>query len=144
MYSKFVYEPKIAFETREVLINNANAFIAGPSPWLTALLQSRLMWFLLRMRVTRLQNGYFQLMNENLDPLPIVSPGSQSEAIDGMVLELASGVATESRTCEIEADLNQLVYHIYGMNEDESQLIENWYEQQDSLAQAETADTEFE
>lgn len=142
IFSKFVDEPRFAFDTSGAFTNNANAFIVARRPWLTALLQSQLMWFLTRMRVTRLQNGFFQLMNENVYPLPIISPGKGADEYDEKVLELGSENNPSDRVSQLEAELDELVYHLYGLTVQEARLVNAWHEAQDMMKLTLTADLE--
>ncbi|MDP2950742.1 MAG: TaqI-like C-terminal specificity domain-containing protein [Chloroflexota bacterium] len=130
VFTKFVDGPRFAFDASGALTNNANAILPGQDAWMTAVLQSKLMWFLLRQIVTRLQNGYFQIMNENLEPLPIISPGRQSDEFDRRVLELVHGNNSSGRAEELEHDLNRLVYQVYGLHDEEVRALEAWYEGQ--------------
>ena len=120
VFSKFVTEPRFAWDESGAMTSNATGILPGAPAWLVAILQSELLWSLLRRRLTRLQNGYWQLMNANLLTLPIVEPDPGDRgALGRIVKRLASGVAGPEEERALAARAEAIVRRVYGVADSE-------------------------
>ena len=126
VFSKFVTRPCFAWDESSAITSNATAILPGAPRWLVALLQSDVLWFLLRGRLTRLQNGYFQLMNANVLDLPIVAPvPGDRRVLERIVAEIQEGVSP-AEVQDLEARSEAIVRRTYGLDRRESRLLEDW------------------
>ena len=116
VFSKFVKAPRFAWDESGAMTSNATGILPGAPPWLVAILQSDLLWRLLRRRLTRLQNGYWQLMNANLLMLPIIEPGpADRDSLTRIVTGLASAGTGEAEGRALAARAEAVVRRVYGV-----------------------------
>ena len=118
VFSKFVTAPRFAWDESGAFTSNATGILPGAPAWLVALLQSDLLWRVLRRRLTRLQNGYWQIMNAVLLALPILEPDAADRAVlAGAVERLASGAAAPEEARSLAARCEAIVRRTYGVGD---------------------------
>jgi hypothetical protein len=125
VFSKFVTAPRFAWDESGSFTSNATGILPGAPMWILALLQSDLLWRLLRRRLTRLQNGYWQIMNAALLALPILEPNAADRAaLAGAVKRLASGAAGPEEARALADRCEAIVRRTYGVDRDEALRLE--------------------
>lgn len=111
-YLVFQTQPKFAWDETGIIGNNAVWFIITDKKWLTAILNSRVGWFLIDQTCASIMNGY-QLMADYFKKVIIINPNPEQQA------------ALETFTDDTRlSELNELVYDIYDLSPDERALIE--------------------
>lgn len=127
MYQVFQVKPCFVFDYEGMFCNNSMWIIPSDDKVLLAILNSKLGWWLISKYCTKIQNGY-QLIWDYLGQIPIISgPLKAREEIREKVnqlLEIKKEQHLEN-TSFLEAEIDQLVYQLYGMTEDEVALVEN-------------------
>ncbi len=125
---RFMKAATFAYDDKGYYNNNANSFIAGARPFLAGILNSLTAWWVLRQICTDLQNGYLQAHNKNLSeiPIPAATPAQQTE-IETLVENILA-LKKENPAADVsalEAEIDRLVYKLYGLTDEEVKIVEN-------------------
>ena len=121
---RFMNKPLYAFDDLNYYHNNALSFIAGATRFLVSILNSSTCWWFLSTTCTDLQNGYIQAHNANQKVIPIPSATDK----DKQLLEDLANSAAQAEgpaLAAIEAEINQIVYHLFDLTSEEIRLIES-------------------
>jgi type I restriction-modification system DNA methylase subunit len=138
--------PKFSIDVKGSYFSNTVYFISSPSLYLLALLNSNLLWFIVRGLSNALRGGLwrFRLFSQHIERLPIrvLNPSKPSEKvwltkIEKLVQQALQAkeawaeanthkdIAYYERRCSnLERSINDLVYEIYGLSAKDIQLIE--------------------
>ena len=123
IFNRFINSAKFAYDTSGTYHNDACYFTVSPSPALAAIVNSSLGWWLLSHLCTPLQNGYIQVFVQFLERLPIPS---LAEDIDQLLSQHVRTLASGINDPEIEAEIDSLVFHAYGLSASERKLVLDW------------------
>lgn len=126
LFTHFLDMPSFAYDDQGFFVNNACSVAVVSSPSITALVNSKIGWWMLYNLGTRLQNNYLQLFVKFFGLFPIPSKLAQ---IDSKLSELVYLLRT-SPNDEHENIVNDLVQSAYGVNQNESQMVADWYDRQ--------------
>ncbi len=117
---------QFAFVEEDFFINAPSPMIVPGNKYLLAVLNSRLGdWYIRQLGVTR-NGGYFEykpMFVENL-PVPILIEEKQVEFIQ-LVDQIISAKENSQETLMLEEKIDNAVYRLYGLNEEEVQFINN-------------------
>ena len=123
IFNRFINSATFAYDMTGAYHNDACYMVMPPSSSLAAIVNSSLGWWLLSHLCTALQNGYIQVFVQFLEKLPIPSLSEDSEQLLSQhVRTLASGVGDP----EIEAEIDSLVFHAYGLSASDRKLVLDW------------------
>jgi hypothetical protein len=122
--ARFMASPIFGWDDGNRYTNDA-CYIFPGNFYILALLNSPVCWFLITHIATLMQSGYYQIHVQYLEqiPVPNASP-AQRTTIEGLVQKLIDVQGRGLQVAEWEAELNRLVYEVYGLNEVEIRLIE--------------------
>jgi adenine-specific DNA-methyltransferase len=127
MYQAFQVKPCFIFDDQGLFCNNSIWFISSDDKVLLGILNSKIGWWLISKYCTQIQNGY-QLIWKYFSQIPIVKGDSkQRKLIEGKVnqiLDLKKANPDED-TLALENEIDQLVYEVYGLTEEEIKLVED-------------------
>ena len=126
MYQKFQVKPCFIFDESGVYCNDSMWIIAKNDKFLVGLLNSKMGWWLISKYCTAIQNGY-QLIWKYFGqiPIPIVTEENKApveELVNQILIIKASNPNAD--TIELENQIDQLVYGLYGITEEERGIIE--------------------
>lgn len=121
---RFMNVPLYAFDDGNHFHNNALSFIAGAERSLVALLNSSVSWWFLKTTCTDLQNGYIQAHNSNQVVIPIPEANTEGKSRLSQLAEAATS-AQGADLEVIESEINQIVYRLFDLTNDEIQLVES-------------------
>jgi hypothetical protein len=96
IYNRFVDKPQFLFDNSGALINDAPYFIPGADQFLSALLNSKLSWYMITSYVPNLRGGFVQINAAYINPLPI-PPATDAEKAELAALAEAAQTAAEKR-----------------------------------------------
>jgi hypothetical protein len=123
MYQKFQVKPCFIFDDTGVYCNDSMWIIPRDDKFLVGILNSTMGWWLISKYCTAIQNGY-QLIWKYLGQIPIPnSTNPQNEIID-LVNSVISAKKQNEDTSKLEAQIDQLVYQMYGLTEEEIGIVE--------------------
>ena len=129
-------QPRFTLDYDGYYANNANFIIPLEDKHLLGILNSKMGWYLVSRICTQIRGGY-QLIWQYFGNFPV--PKARDPKIEKLVekmLELAQKIAAlrdketdEKRKAEkvvqtVDSEINQLVYKLYGVTEEEKKIIE--------------------
>jgi len=110
-----------------VYVNAPSPFITPASKYILAILNSKLGdWYIRSLGVTR-SGGYFEYKPMFIEKLPIPQIQKDKRLLfENLVDHIIKAKNTDHiiDTCELEAEIDRLVYKLYGLTEEEIRLIE--------------------
>jgi adenine-specific DNA-methyltransferase len=127
MYQVFQVKPCFIFDEDKLFCNNSMWIIPKSDKVLLAILNSKVGWWLISKYCTAIQNGY-QLIWKYFGQIPMPKKtDKQSKLIIDLVDKLlkAKGNNANSVIGELEVKIDQLVYQLYDLTEEEIKLIEH-------------------
>ena len=121
---RFMNKATFCYDDKGYLHNDAMYMIAGADKYVVAVLNSSVGWWTLKKSCTDLQNGYVQAYRENLFNIPIypATDAQQAPIIERVQKILAA--PDSSYVPQLEAEIDRLVYDLYGLTEDEIAVVE--------------------
>jgi len=105
---------------------NKTAFIIPTNDLaLLAILNSRLVKFYLNAIVSKVRGGYFSMSKSYVETIPILYP-TEVTVIENLVTQVISlkQIDPEADTKILESEIDQLVYQLYDLTEEEIKIIE--------------------
>jgi len=134
-YEEFM-KPKIAYQeiatfhafawTEEsMLLNNKCFFIPTDKLFLIGVLNANAIWFFLQNVASKLQGGALAMQSPYVGKIPIPEPSSQQrEMVEFLVRKLVGAKGQGPEVAAWERALNEIVYGLYGLTDEEIALIE--------------------
>ena len=121
---RFMNKATFCYDDKGYLHNDAMYMIAGADKYVVAVLNSSVGWWTLKKSCTDLQNGYVQAYRENLFNIPIypATDAQQAPIIERVQKILAAPGSPD--VPQLEAEIDRLVYDLYGLTEDEIAVVE--------------------
>lgn len=121
---RFMNKPTFSYDKQSLLHNDAMYMIPNVDEYVVAVLNSSICWWFLRNICTDLQNGYLQAYRENLFQIPIypATKTQQSPIIERVEKILAA--PDSPNVPQLEAEIDSLVYNLYGLTDEEIALVE--------------------
>lgn len=123
---KCVSEPKFTYADFDCYVSASFYVIKTErinQKYLTAFLNSRLIKFWLRHK-GKMQGNNFQVDKEPLLNIPILKPSDTSE-FESFVSEILNLKTENKSTTHLEKKIDELIYQLYDLTEDEVSIIEN-------------------
>ncbi|TWJ32476.1 class I SAM-dependent DNA methyltransferase [Geobacter argillaceus] len=123
VYQVFQVKPLFLIDNTGVLTNNAAYIVPDADEYLLAYLNSKLGWYLIQQFCSPIQNGY-QLMATYFGKSLIYPATAEQKA---PIIELVQKILTDPDDPEVprlEAEIDRLVYALYGLTGEEIALIE--------------------
>jgi len=123
MYQKFQVAPCFIYDETGLYCNDSMWIIPTQSKGLLGLLNSKMGWWLISKYCTQIQNGY-QLIWQYLSkiPVPKVLPPELGAKVEEIIAAKKANVETD--TSVLEGEVDQIVYGLYGLTEDEIAVVE--------------------
>jgi type I restriction-modification system DNA methylase subunit len=101
--------------------------VSNNARFLCAVLNSSVIWWVIRQIAAERQNGYYEFkpMYVNRLPIPTASAAEQA-ALSGLVERVlaAKRGGAEAEVERLEAEIDERVYRLYGLTEDERKIVE--------------------
>ena len=116
-----------AYDLNNHYSNDKTSIIPTGDLTLLAIINSRLIDFFLKQIASTKQNGYFEYKPVYVSQLPIVDPGVES---GGKIRTIVNQILTAKRadpladTSDLEAEIDRLVYELYGLTVEEIKVVE--------------------
>ncbi|BBH40918.1 putative type IIS restriction/modification enzyme [Microcystis viridis NIES-102] len=90
---------------------------------LLAILNSSIMWWFIQQIASSKQGGFFEFKPMYVSQIPVVDiDNTQKQAIECLVKQCLEAKGKEVK--ELETKINQIVYELYGLSEEEIRIIE--------------------
>ena len=126
IFNRFINAPQFTYDLSGFWHNDACYFVVAPSASLAAIVNSQVVWFLLRNLCTALANGYLQVFVQFLKRLPIPSLPVDT---DQRLSECVERLAHDADQPDIEAEIEYYVCWSYGLSDKETDMIRSWLQQ---------------
>jgi type II restriction/modification system DNA methylase subunit YeeA len=126
MYQRFQIKPCFIYDEEGQYCNDSVWIIPTDDKVLLGILNSKLGWWLISKYCTAIQNGY-QLIWKYFSQVPIATANeSQKIKITDKVNEIISEKKENPHLdlSELEAEIDQLVYQLYGLTDEEVKIVE--------------------
>ncbi len=126
MYQVFQVKPCFIYDDQGLFCNNSMWILPSDDKVLLAILNSKVGWWLISKYCTAIQNGY-QLIWKYFSQIPIpTAKPNQAKPIEEKVNRIISlkKENPEADTSALEAEIDQLVYELYELTEEEIRIVE--------------------
>lgn len=126
MYQVLQVKPCFIYDEKGMYCNNSMWFIPSDDKVLLGILNSRMGWWLISKYCSAIQNGY-QLIWKYFSQIPIAHGEqvvrNQIAALVNNILVIKDNDSAADTTA-LEAEIDQLVYALYGLTEEEIKIVE--------------------
>lgn len=126
MYQKFQVKPCFIYDDQGLYCNDSMWIISKSDKVLLAILNSKMGWWLISKYCTAIQNGY-QLIWKYFGQIPIPNiTKEQGKPIISLVDQILTTKKSNPNadTTILEQQIDQLVYELYGLTEEEIKIVE--------------------
>ncbi|MCB8761337.1 class I SAM-dependent DNA methyltransferase [Planktothrix agardhii] len=126
MYQKFQVKPCFIYDDQGLYCNDSMWIISKSDKVLLAILNSKMGWWLISKYCTAIQNGY-QLIWKYFGQIPIPNiTKEQGKPIISLVDQILTAKKSNPNadTTILEQQIDQLVYELYGLTEEEIKIVE--------------------
>ncbi|CAD5942364.1 class I SAM-dependent DNA methyltransferase [Planktothrix agardhii] len=126
MYQIFQVKPCFIYDDQGLYCNNSMWIISKEDKVLLAILNSKMGWWLISKYCTAIQNGY-QLIWKYFGQIPIPNiTKEQGKPIISLVDQILTTKKSNPNadTTILEQQIDQLVYELYGLTEEEIKIVE--------------------
>ena len=92
------------------------------------LLNSKVVWYFLKSVCVVRSGGYIEVKPQYFEQIPIATPSDkQHTEIETLVTQILEAKKKDPKadTSKLETEIDQLVYELYGLTEEEIDIIEN-------------------
>jgi hypothetical protein len=121
MYQKFQVKPCFVYDEQGLYCNDSMWIIPTEDKALLALLNSKMAWWLMKKKCTQIQNGV-QLIWQYLSKIPV--PRELPQELVTLADQIIEVKKTGEDTTDLETQVNQKVYELYGLSEEEIKTID--------------------
>jgi hypothetical protein len=123
-YPNICKRNEFSWDQDNYYINQKAFIIPRASKYLLAVLNSSTVMFLFKMLLAKLQNNFYEpsAIFLKLFPIPLATPAEQSE-LETLVRRILEN-PNATNVADLEAEINERVYRLYGLTRDEIALIE--------------------
>ncbi|MDD4177111.1 MAG: TaqI-like C-terminal specificity domain-containing protein, partial [Bacteroidales bacterium] len=126
MYQVLQVKPCFIYDEEGLYCNNSMWFLPSDDKVLLGILNSKMGWWLISKYCTAIQNGY-QLIWKYFSQIPIAIENGEIkkkvEVLVDMILEIKKQNSSTDSTA-LESQIDQLVYQLYDLTEEEVEIIE--------------------
>ncbi len=125
IYQEIATYQAFAFVEEAIFTNNKCFFIPTTELYLLAILNSKVGWFFLGNAVSKLQGGAYAMQSSYVGQFPVPEPTpDQRAAIETLVRRILDARGQGPQVAAWEAELNALVYQVYGLTAEEIKIVE--------------------
>lgn len=124
--TKISIRPTFCLDTTASYLGNTSYFVPVKlqANYLLSLLNSTLFEFFARKTFAGKQNGYYEVQPEGLEKFPIATATTDQQAC---IIDRTQKIIDKANSKEVqrlEAEIDKLVYELYGLSEDEIVIVE--------------------
>ncbi len=132
VWREMTYEPSFAFDEKGFFTNQKAYIMTGKNlKYLLAILNSKVSFWYMRNLAYSLSEGAQEWIKQYVEliPIPPITPQNQHivqqiEELVDKVIQIKKEKGCHADTSELERQIDQLVYRLYGLTEEEIKLVE--------------------
>jgi adenine-specific DNA-methyltransferase len=126
MFQVLQVKPCFIYDDKGLFCNNSMWFIPSDNKALLGILNSKMGWWLISKYCSAIQNG-FQLIWKYFGQIPIpyftgITPDALTRIVEKIISTKKSDPSAD--TTALEAEIDRLVYELYGLTEEEIRIVE--------------------
>ncbi len=127
IYPNICRKPEFTFDVNRLYANQKCFIIAKDDKYLLGVLNSNVIYFLFKKLLPELRGGFYEPNYAILKDFPIPEPNTETASL---IKEKVGSILTQKRanpqadTSAIEADIDNLVYKLYELSEEEISIIQ--------------------
>jgi hypothetical protein len=131
VYPNICKRPEFAFDETNLYTNQKCFIIPTTDKYLLGALNCSVTFFLYCQILPKLRGDFYEPGHVFLKDFPIALPtASQRAAIEALVRKLLDAKGQGPQVAEWEHELNAVVYEVYGLTDEESNLVEQVFQDQ--------------
>lgn len=127
IYPNICKQPEFTFDQSSVYTNQKCFIIVSSDLFLLGILNSKLFFYLFKMILPKLRGDFYEPSYVYLKDFPIVDAETEDKdiiiSIVSNILEMKK-LNTHTDTTALESQIDQLVYQLYGLTDDEIKIVE--------------------
>jgi len=118
--SEFSYDPDGRY-----YLGNTMYLIPTEKKWLLGVLNSNLIYWYYKKISSQIQSGYVRFIAQYVAQIPVVTPDNPKQ-LESLITKIlaAKRADPQADTSPLEGEIDQLVYQLYGLTEDEVKIVE--------------------
>lgn len=114
MYQKFQVKPCFVYDEQGLYCNDSMWIIPTEDKALLALLNSKMVWWLMKKKCTQIQNGV-QLIWQYLSKIPV--PRELPQQLATLADQIIAAKKNGEDATDLEKRVNEIIYQLYGMTD---------------------------
>lgn len=125
MYQEIATYSQFTIDRNQYYSNNKTFIIPEGTDFLLGVLNSKLTWFFLNQVASKLQGGALAMQTPAVFACPVVQDTRFAKEIEERVLGILESVdaGDERRTQELESQIDELVFELYGLSQEEVGIV---------------------
>jgi len=125
LYQVFQVKPCFIYDDKGMYCNNSMWIIPSDDKVLLGIINSKMGWWLISKYCTAIQNGY-QLIWKYFGQIPIPNESKKNTNIEAKVEQTINIKKSDpaANTTALEAEIDRLVYELYGLTDEEIRIVE--------------------
>jgi len=125
IYPNICRRPEFTYDTEGIYTNQKCFIIPTNDKYLLGVLNSSVTFFLFKSILPKLRGDFYEPSYLYLKDFPIAIPDeTKREAITILVDQILENKQSDIDTTPLEAEIDQLVYQLYGLTEEEIKIVE--------------------
>ena len=125
IYPNICKQPEFIFDESTVYTNQKCFIINSSDLYLLGVLNSKLIFYLFKMILPKLRGDFYEPSYVYFKDFPIViAEAKEKNDIIDFVLQIQGIKKNSGNTTTLESEIDQLVYQLYGLTEEEIAIIE--------------------
>ncbi len=127
VYPDIAQSPKFLWDDSKSYLGNTAYFVPTDEIWLVGLLNSKALWWFYGTITSLIRGGFVRYFSQYMEqlPIPTATDTQQAPIIERVRQIIADPYGPE--TPRLEAEIDQLVYALYGLTREEIALVEGTY-----------------
>jgi adenine-specific DNA-methyltransferase len=125
IYPDIAQRAEFSYDTSGYHIGNTMYMLPTKDLWLLAVLNSKLLYWFYTKLSSQIQNGFVRFIAQFVSQIPIATPANPKK-LESLVTKILAAKRADPRgdTSALEEEIDQLVYQLYGLTQEEIDIVE--------------------
>jgi hypothetical protein len=124
IYPDIAQAAKFTWDDSKSYLGNTAYFIPTDEMWLVGLLNSKVLWWLYGTITSSIRGGFVRYFSQYMEQLPIPAATDGQKATIIKCVKAILAAPDSSSVSQLEEEIDQLVYELYGLTEKEAAIVE--------------------